>query len=67
MKEEYWKGRDYPFALWRKTCMNVRRRLRTLKKLMLIRFDPPNDFAKAIAAELNQAGVFSSVKFVQER
>ena len=32
----------------------------------MVRFDPPQDFSKAIAAELSQAGIYSSVTYVQD-
>jgi hypothetical protein len=36
------------------------------EKVDVLKFDPPNDLAQSIAAELNQAQIFSSVDFVKD-
>jgi hypothetical protein len=64
-KDEYWKV-AIPLMPYGDTHYERPETAENPEKVDVVRFDPPNDFAKAIAAELSQAGVFSSVKYVQD-
>jgi hypothetical protein len=64
-KDEYWKA-AIPLMPYGERLYERPETAENPEEVDVIRFDPPNDFAKAIAAELNQAGVFSSVKFAQD-
>ena len=65
VKEEYWRV-AIPLIPYGDTHYDRPERAENPEKVDVVRFDPPNDFAKSIAAELSQAGVFSSVRFVPE-
>ena len=64
-KDEYWKV-TIPLIPYGERKYQRPETAENPEEIDVIRFDPPNDFAKAIAAELSQARVFSSVKFVQD-
>ncbi len=66
VKEEYWRV-AIPLIPYGDTHYDRPERAINPEKVDVVRFDPPNDFAKSIAAELSQAGVFSSVHFVQDK
>ena len=64
-KDEYWKV-AIPLMPYGDTHYERPEMAENPEEVDVIRFDPPNDFAKAIAAELSQAGVFSSVKYAKD-
>jgi len=64
-KDEYWKV-TIPLIPYGDRKYERPETAENPEEIDVIRFDPPNDFAKAIASELSQAGVFSSVKFVPD-
>ena len=65
VKEEYWKA-AIPLVPYGDTMYERPEAAENPEEVDVIRFDPPHDFAKAIAAELSQAGIFSSVTYVQD-
>jgi len=65
VKEEYWKA-TIPLVPYGDTIYERPEAVENPEQVDVVRFDPPQDFAKAIAAELNQAGIFSSVKYVKD-
>lgn len=64
VKEEYWKA-TIPLVPYGDTLYQKPEKIEKPEQVDVVRFDPPNDFAKAMAAELSQAGIFSSVNFSQ--
>jgi len=64
VKEEYAMA-AIPLVPYGETYYERPEKAENPEQVDMLRFDPPNDFSKAIAAELGQAGVFSSVSFVQ--
>ncbi len=65
VKEEYWKA-AIPLVPYGDTIYERPEAAEHPEQVDIVRFDPPQDFAKAIAAELNQAGIFSSVKYAKD-
>ena len=65
VKEEYWKA-TIPLVPFGDTRYERPEKAEKPEEVDVVRFDPPNDFAKAIGAELSQAGIFSSVAFAQD-
>ncbi len=65
VKEEYWKA-AIPLVPYGDTRYERPEDAEKPEEVDVVRFDPPHDFAKAIAAELNQAGIYSSVKYAEE-
>jgi hypothetical protein len=65
VKEEYWKA-TIPLVPYGDTMYERPEAAENPEEVDVVRFDPPHDFAKAIAAELSQAGIYSSVKYAQD-
>jgi hypothetical protein len=65
VKEEYWKS-YIPLVPYGDTMYQRPEAAENPEKVDVVRFDPPQDFAKAIAAELSQAGIYSSVKYAKD-
>jgi len=65
VKEEYWKA-AIPLVPYGDAMYERPETAKNPEEVDVVRFDPPHDFAKAIAAELSQAGIFSSVTYVQD-
>lgn len=65
VKEEYWKA-AIPLMLYGETEYDRPEAIQTPEPVDVVRFHPPEDFAKATAAELHEAGVFSSVVYAKD-
>lgn len=65
MKEEYWKA-AIPLVPYGDTRYEKPEIAENPEKVDVVRFDPPNDFSKAITAEIDHAGLFSSVIFAPD-
>ncbi len=65
VKEEYWMA-AIPLVPYGDTRYERPEIAENPEKVDVVNFDPPNDFARAIADELNQAGIYSSVIFAQD-
>jgi hypothetical protein len=65
VKEEYWKA-TIPLVPYGDTRYQRPEAVEKPEKVDVLKFDPPNDLAQSIAAELNQAQIFSSVDFVKD-
>jgi hypothetical protein len=65
VKEEYWKA-AIPLVPYGDTTYERPEEIENPEEVDIVRFDPSHDFAKAIAAELSQAGIYSSVTFAQD-
>ena len=65
VKEEYWKA-TIPLVPYGDTVYQRPESVEHPEQVDVVRFDPTQDFSKAIAAELNQAGIYSSVKFAKD-
>lgn len=65
VKEEYWMA-AIPLVPYGDTRYERPEIAEKPEKVDVVRFDPPNDFARAIAEELSQAGVYSSVEFATD-
>jgi hypothetical protein len=65
VKEEYWRA-TIPLVPYGDTIYERPEAAENPEKVDIVRFDPSEDFAKAIAAELAQSGVYSSVKFAKD-
>lgn len=65
VKEEYWKA-AIPLVPYGNTRYQRPETAEKPEEVDVVRFDPPNDFAQSIAAELSQAQIFSSVKFAKD-
>lgn len=65
VKEEYWKA-AIPLVPYGDTIYERPETVENPEEVDVVRFDPPQDFSKAIAAELSQAGIYSSVTYVQD-
>lgn len=65
VKEEYWKA-AIPLVPYGDTIYERPETVESPEEVDVVRFDPPQDFSKAIAAELSQAGIYSSVTYVQD-
>ena len=65
VKEEYWKV-AIPLVPYGDTQYQRPETAENPEEVDVVRFDPPNDFAHSIAAELNQAQIFSSVNFAKD-
>ncbi|RMH37147.1 MAG: hypothetical protein D6690_03575 [Nitrospirae bacterium] len=64
VQEEYWKA-AIPFVPYGVTRYDRPEAISQPEPVDQITFHPPVDFAKAMAAELRAAGLFSAVEFVQ--
>lgn len=64
-KDEYWKV-AIPLIPYGDRKYERPETAENPEEIDVIRFDPPNDFAQSIAAEINQAGIFSSVNFAKD-
>lgn len=65
VKEEYWKA-TIPLVPYGDTMYERPEAAQNPEEVDVVRFDPSHDFAQAIAAELSQAGIYSSVKYAQD-
>ena len=65
VKEEYWKA-TIPLVPYGDTRYERPETVKKPEKVDVVRFDPPHDFSQAIAEELAQAGIYSSVKYVND-
>ena len=65
VKEEYWKA-TIPLVPYGDTLYQRPELAKNPEQVDVVRFDPSQDFATAIASELNQAGIYSSVKFAKD-
>jgi len=66
VKEEYWKATIPIAPSYGDTIYQRPEAAENPEKVDIVRFDPSQDFAKAIAAELSQAGIYSSVNFAKD-
>lgn len=62
VKEEYWKA-TIPLVPYGETRYQRPETVKKPEEVDVVKFDPANDFAQSIAAELNEAQIFSSVNF----
>ena len=65
VKEEYWKA-AIPLVPYGDTLYERPETVESPEQVDVVRFDPSQDFAKAIAAELSQAEIYSSVKYAKD-
>ena len=65
VKEEYWKA-TIPLVPYGDTMYQRPEAAENPEEVDIVRFDPSQDFAKAIAAELSQSGIYSSVKYAKD-
>jgi len=65
VKEEYWKA-TIPLVPYGDTMYERPETVKSPEEVDVLRFDPPQDFAKSIADELSQAGVYTSVTFAKD-
>lgn len=65
VKEEYWKA-AIPLIPYGDTVYQRPEAAEHPEQVDVVRFDPTQDFAKAIAGELNQAGIYSSVTYAED-
>ncbi len=63
-KEEYWKA-AIPLVPFGDAEYQRPESVEDAEEVDVVHFNPPHDFSKAIAAEFANAGIFSSVKFVE--
>ena len=64
-KEEYWKA-TIPLVPYGDTIYQRPEMAKNPEEVDIVRFNPSHDFAKAIAAELDKAGIYSSVKYAKD-
>ena len=64
IKEEYWKA-AIPLVPYGDTVYHRPEAAENPEEVDIVRFNPSHDFAKAIAAELFQSGIYSSVKYAK--
>ncbi len=65
VKEEYWKA-SIPLVPYGDTKYERPEMIKNPEEVDIVRFDPSHDFAKAIAAELSEAGIYSSVTYAKD-
>lgn len=65
VKEEYWMA-TIPLVPYGDTMYQRPEVAENPEEVDIVRFDPSQDFAKAIAAELSQSGIYSSVKYAKD-
>ncbi len=65
VKEEYWKA-AIPLVRYGPTKYDRPEEAVNPEKVDVVNFHPSSDFAKATAAELREAGLFSSVEFAED-
>ena len=65
VKEEYWKA-SIPIVRYGVTKYDRPEEATAPEEVDVVNFDPSTDFAKATVAELQEAGLFSSVTFAQD-
>jgi hypothetical protein len=65
VKEEYWKA-TIPLVPYGETRYQRPETVEKPEEVDVVKFDPPNDFARSIAAELSQAQIFSSLNFAKD-
>jgi len=65
VKEEYWKA-TIPLVPYGDTKYERPETVKSPEEVDVLRFDPSQDFAKSIAAELSRAGVYTSVTFAKD-
>lgn len=65
VKEEYWKA-AIPLIPYADAMYDRPETAENPEEIDVMRFDPPQDFARAIAAEISHAGLYSSVTYAQD-
>ena len=65
VKEEYWKA-TIPLVPYGDTKYERPETVKSPEEVDVLRFDPSQDFARSIAAELSRAGVYTSVTFAKD-
>jgi len=65
VKEEYWKA-TIPLVPYGDLKYERPETVKSPEEVDVLNFDPPQDFAKSIAAELSRAGVYTSVTFAKD-
>lgn len=65
-QEEYWKA-AIPLIPYAVTAYDRPETAVEPEPVDVVRFDPPKDFSRALADEIREAGVFSSVTFAEEK
>ena len=65
VKQEYWKA-TIPLVPYGDTQYQRPETAENPEQVDVVKFDPSHDFSKAVAAELANAGIFSSVKFSED-
>ncbi len=65
VKEEYWKA-AIPLVPYGDTQYQRPETAKKPEEVDVVKFDPSNDLAQSIAAELNHAEIFSSVDFAKD-
>ncbi len=65
VKEEYWKA-AIPLVPHGDTIYERPEAAENPEQVDVVRFNPTEDFAQAIAAELAQSGIYSSVKYAKD-
>lgn len=65
VKEEYWKA-TIPLVPYGDTKYQRPEKAEKPEQVDVVHFNPSHDFSKAIAAELANAGIFSSVMFAED-
>ena len=65
VKEEYWKA-SIPLVRYGETKYDRPEEAQNPEAVDVVNFHPATDFAKATVAELQEAGLFSSVEFAEE-
>ncbi|GJL68448.1 MAG: hypothetical protein NPIRA06_10830 [Nitrospirales bacterium] len=65
VKEEYWKA-AIPLVPYGDTQYQRPETVKHPEEVDVVKFDPTNDLAQSIAAELSHAGIFSSVNFAKD-
>jgi hypothetical protein len=65
VKEEYWKA-TIPLVPYGDTIYQRPEAAEHPEQVDVVHFDPAQDFAKAIAGELNEAGIYTSVKYAND-
>lgn len=65
IKDEYWKA-AIPFVLYGELEYDRPEEVEKPEQVDEVKFDPPKDFAKATAMELQESGVFSSVEYAED-
>ncbi len=65
VQEDYWKA-AIPLVPYGDTIYERPEAAESPEQVDILRFEPSQDFAKAIAAEISQAGIYSSVTYAKD-